>query len=219
MRAIELELPRGIRSVLDFGCGTGWVIAEAGAERVPLKVGVDFSFDAVQQAKVYEDVHWIVADGLKLPCRDSSFDVVIGHVSMPYMNTDRALAEVHRVLMPGGSFFLTFHSFYYWRERLALSWRSRNWKDLIFMGYVAGNGLLNHFGYRQQQIPWRRERFETVNTPTGVARSGRRQGFEMICTEMVPERIFFVVTGRKPGGDKAVFGAPAWSVYSRLQRS
>ena len=218
MRAIEVILPPGARSVLDFGCGTGWVIAEAGGGDVPLRVGVDYSVDAVREAKTYRGIHWVAADGLRLPCRNNSFDVVIGHVSTPYMNTDRALAEVFRVMRPGGSFFLTFHSFRYWRERLAGSLKSRNVKDIVFMGYVASNGLLNHFGFRQYQVWWRRDRFETVNTAAGVTRSARLQGFEMVATEVKVPRIFFVATGRKPGTERGVLSAPGWSAYAPLQK-
>jgi SAM-dependent methyltransferase len=217
MRAIDLVLPVGARSVLDWGCGTGWVITETAPGESRLRLGIDRSIEALQQTKRHSGIHWVAADGLNLPLRNGSFDVVVGHVSAPYMNTDRGLAELYRVLSPGGSFFLTFHNFRYWRERLAGSLKRRNWKDVAYMAYVASNGWLNHFGFRQRQLWWRPEQFETVNTAMGVARAARAQGFEMVATELLADRIFFAATGRKPSPDKRVLAAPAWSAYASLQ--
>jgi SAM-dependent methyltransferase len=56
----------------------------------------------------YPDLTFVVGDALRLPFPDASFDVVtmnfgILHVSQP----ERALAEVHRVLVPGGRLAFT----------------------------------------------------------------------------------------------------------------
>jgi ubiquinone/menaquinone biosynthesis C-methylase UbiE len=219
MRAITVTLPASARRVLDLGCGTGWMLAESGSEDIPLRVGLDYSVDSLREARKYPGICWIAGDGLNLPFRERSFDVVIGHVSTPYMDTNRTMSEIYRVLEPGGSFFLTFHSFRYWRERLAGSVRACNVKDILFMGYVAINGLLNHFGFQQHRFWLRRKRFETVNTATGVARSARSQGFDQIATESKVDRIFFVMTGRKPNGGDKVMPAPHWSAHSRLHHA
>ncbi|MBV8068728.1 MAG: class I SAM-dependent methyltransferase [Acidobacteriaceae bacterium] len=217
MRSICLRIPAA-RRVLDFGCGSGWVVAEAEYESACQVFGIDCSLQALSSAKK-RHIRLAAADGVQLPFADEAFDVVVGHVSMPYMNTRKALSEVFRVLAPGGSFFLTFHSFYYWRERLRSSVKARNWKDILFMGYVAANGFLNHHGLSQAQLWWRPSWFETVNTPRGVFRSARLAGFDMITTEDGTRRIFFAATGRKPnpsGG--VVLPAPEWSIYCGLAR-
>ncbi|MCU1292825.1 MAG: ubiE/COQ5 methyltransferase family, partial [Bryobacterales bacterium] len=63
-----------------MGCGTDWMLAESGSEDIPVRVGVDCSIDSLREAKKYPGVFWIAGDGLNLPFRDRSFDVVIGHV-------------------------------------------------------------------------------------------------------------------------------------------
>src|SRR5258708_850309 len=124
MRAIRIRIP-GAKRILDFGCGTGWFLAEAQVDGNPLRVGVDYSRESLEgtngvpriQADQSNPVCLVIADGLRLPFVDQSFDAVVGHVSMPYMDTCEAMVEVNRVLVPGGSFLLTFHSFNYLWQR------------------------------------------------------------------------------------------------------
>lgn len=216
MRAIQVRIPAAKR-VLDFGCGTGWVLGEANCESDAFRVGVDISVNALETAARSSRLNVAVADGLHLPFVDEAFDVVVGHVSMPYMNTECALQEVYRVLAPGGSVFLTFHSFFYLRQRFWSSLRAGNWKDVVFTAYMGVNGILNHLGLPQRQTFWNRSTFETVNTAAGVARTSRRRGFTLVATEHEPRRIFFVATARKPNLESgAVLPAPAWSVYRPL---
>jgi len=179
-----------------LGCGTGWVLAQAGS-RHTLRVGFDFSFDQLLEGqRQFPDLRFVQGTGLTLPFAAASIDEVIGHVSLPYMNTRTALCEVHRVLAPGGTFFLTFHSFAYVRWRLLKDLRQGQWKDMLFMGYLTVNGLLNHFAL--PQAPWFRGAFETINTTAGVTRTARQVGFDTIRIEHQPGAIFFGVTGRKP---------------------
>jgi SAM-dependent methyltransferase len=217
LRAVFVRLPPAGR-VLDFGCGTGWVISEAQTEGAPRKFGVDISQDALRAGKRADPcINFVRSDALNLPFAGGSFDIVIGHVSLPYMNTRLALREIHRVMAPGGAFFLTFHSFRGLRGRLRNSWRQRRWKDVLFSFYIALNGILNHCGLPQFQARWSRYRFETVNTPSGVCRSARAEGFVLVCAEQGAERIFFAATARKPNGDSAaVLPAPGWSAYCPL---
>jgi len=226
-RAVYVQLPPA-RRVLDFGCGTGWVLAEAETEGNPLRFGIDYSLAALRgdwgspqldKGRANPVIRFVVGDGLRLPFADGAFDVVIGHVSTPYMNTAKALGEIYRVLAPGGSLWLTYHNFYCAGERLWRSLRAGRWKDVVFTGYALINGLLNHFSLPQTQAWWRRSLFETVNTPRGVARSAAKQGFILISTEHTRRRIFFVATARKPGGEgEAVLPAPAWAVYRPLAK-
>lgn len=216
MRDVFVKLPDA-RTVLDFGCGTGWVLGEAHAEGHPYRIGIDTSFESIKQGKARNaGMVFVLADGLRLPFSDASFDVVIGHVSLPYMNTTKALQEIHRVLSPGGSCLLTFHSFHYVRKRLASSIRKGNWKDVIFMMYLAFNGFSNHLSLPQRL--WMHGIFETVNTPTGVYRAARKLGFTMISIERAAKRVFFTVTARKaPAQPGAVSAAPGWSVLWPLR--
>lgn len=219
MRAVNVQLPRA-RRVLDFGCGTGWLLAEAQQNGPGIQIGVDYSPAAVESGReLYSGISFAVADGLHLPFAAQTFDVVIGHVSMPYMNTSKALQELYRVMSPGGSLFLTFHSYAYIRDRFRMSLRRANWKDVIFSAYMATNGLLNHLSLPQMKARWSRMKFETVNTPSGVAKTARRCGFTLVSTEYEHSRIFFAVTARKPNSDlSGVLPAPGWSAHCPLAK-
>jgi len=222
LRAIDLSLPAA-RRILDFGCGSGWVLAEAAKTGSPLCVGVDYSLKSLQgigvpvqnDEAVTSDVHLVAGSGLSLPFANEVFDVVVGHVSMPYLNTRAGLQEIYRVLAPGGSILLTFHSVRYLTETLGKSLAAGHWKNVIFMGYLAVNGLLNHFSLPQTQLWWNRSVFETINTAAGISATARRAGFVMISIELVADRMFFAMTARKPGPN-GVLPAPAYAIYSKL---
>lgn len=97
--------------VLDLGCGPG-ISAFGMLDRVPDVdiVGLDLSrmmlFLAEQWQKVEPNGHrveFVRADATQLPFGDHSFDAVTGH-SFLYLlpEPERVLAEVRRVLRPGG---------------------------------------------------------------------------------------------------------------------
>jgi len=222
MRSLTVRIPKAKR-ILDFGCGTGWFLAEAQVDGDPLRIGVDYSRESLTglngipklQAGQVNPLHLASADGLHLPFPANSFDAVVGHVSMPYMNTRAALCEVYRVLAPGGSFLLTFHSFQYIRQKLWGSLMSGRWKDVVFMFYIGTNGILNHFNLPQAQVWWNSRRFETVNTHRGVQVAARKVGFIHISTEGRPNKIFFHVTAQKPNETGPVIPPPE-AIYPEL---
>jgi SAM-dependent methyltransferase len=95
--------------VLDAGCGTG-VVARAVARRAGCAVtAVDLSpvlLDAGRRLAAAEGVAVTFAEGdahdLDLP--DAAFDVVIAHTLLSHVtDPDRVLAELARVVRPGGT--------------------------------------------------------------------------------------------------------------------
>jgi SAM-dependent methyltransferase len=97
------ELLDGATSVLDVGCGEGQIARIAAADRV---VGVDPTWAqleaAVQRggAPVYAR-----AGAAKLPFASQSFDAVVACLVFEHIRAvDDAIAEVARVLRPGGRF-------------------------------------------------------------------------------------------------------------------
>lgn len=97
--------------VLDLGCGPG-ISAFGMLDRVPDLdvVGLDVSRFMLLFAEYWrrrepqgDNVRFVRADATRLPFDDTSFDVVTGH-SFLYLvpEPDRVLAEVRRVLRPGG---------------------------------------------------------------------------------------------------------------------
>ncbi len=96
--------------VLDAGIGTG-AMSAAFADNYPGAIaltGVDVSADMLTQAKQQlQNSHlsprFLQADVNSLPFADNSFDVVLAAHVLEHMATPkRTLAELHRVLKPGG---------------------------------------------------------------------------------------------------------------------
>ncbi|MFC0011725.1 class I SAM-dependent methyltransferase [Devosia nitrariae] len=112
----KAKLQSGSR-VLDIGCGPGWFWAEA-AESLPESLDIqlaDLSPGMVDEAIArvrgigrWAEVEGTVADVTELPFDDASFDAIFA-VHMLYHASDRAraIAEIARVLKPGGVAIVT----------------------------------------------------------------------------------------------------------------
>ncbi|MEA3019534.1 MAG: hypothetical protein QOI47_1058 [Actinomycetota bacterium] len=97
---------RGARRVLDVGTGEGQVArlaSSVGAERV---VGVDPTAAQITVARQRAGgPHYLRSGAGALPFADASFDAVVACLVFEHIrDVDDALAEVGRVLVPGGRF-------------------------------------------------------------------------------------------------------------------
>lgn len=88
--------------VLDVGCGSGALLRAVGRG-----IGADLSMAMLAEAK--RNLRRLVgADAERLPFRAGRFDVVVSTSSFHFWpSPERALAEIRRVLRPGGRFVLT----------------------------------------------------------------------------------------------------------------
>lgn len=102
--------------VLDIGCGPAWFWASiAGAVPLGLKLTLaDQSTGMVEEAVGrcrslgFSAVEGRVADAVELPFADGSFEAVIAmHMLYHVREQARAIAEMHRVLKPGGFLAVT----------------------------------------------------------------------------------------------------------------
>jgi SAM-dependent methyltransferase len=96
---------------LDVGCGEGHntrLLAKRGARVTAIDVSEIFIAHAAQaEADEPLGIDYRVASAVALPFADGTFDFAIGCMSfMDVPETDRVVAEAHRVLKPGG--FLQF---------------------------------------------------------------------------------------------------------------
>ena len=99
-------------SVLEVGCGTGEVALRAKARVGPSGsvAGIDPSPEMIAEARRKAarsklDIDYRVATVEALPFADATFDVVLSSLMMHHLPEDlkpRALAEIRRVLKPGG---------------------------------------------------------------------------------------------------------------------
>jgi SAM-dependent methyltransferase len=94
--------------LLDICTGTGH-LAAAAARRGAMVEGLDFAETMVAQARGnYPELTFTVGDAENLPYEAGSFDIVtcaFGHLH--FGDADRAIAEAHRLLAPGGRYGFT----------------------------------------------------------------------------------------------------------------
>ena len=89
--------------VLDACCGTG-DLAVAAEREGGLVTGLDFSGEMLERARRKSDtIEWVQGDLLELPFADGAFDAAtVGFGVRNVADLERALAELRRVLRPGG---------------------------------------------------------------------------------------------------------------------
>jgi len=103
-------------TALDVGCGTGSLAAalvrHAGLKRI---VGIDFSAAYIDHAKAHHRdprLEFQVGDACSLALPDASFDRALAHLVLHFVPTpERAIAEMVRVLKPGGRVILIAPAF------------------------------------------------------------------------------------------------------------
>jgi demethylmenaquinone methyltransferase/2-methoxy-6-polyprenyl-1,4-benzoquinol methylase len=118
-RVIELARVTRDDRVLDLACGTGDLLFEAAHARPRAMVGLDVTYRMLELARGRERrqdrrqetedrgphprAAWLTGDMTALPFRSSEFTLITtgyGLRNVPHL--DRTLAEIHRVLAPGG---------------------------------------------------------------------------------------------------------------------
>jgi len=111
-RMLALAAIRPGDKVLDIACGTGLVTVRAAEETGPMGhvVGMDISGEMVERARRRADelrlgnVFFERSGAEELPVEDSKFDVAICALGLMYVpDPALAVAEMHRVLRPGGT--------------------------------------------------------------------------------------------------------------------
>ncbi len=115
LRAVECRLMARVpltSPVLDIGCGDGH-FASIAYEGLPIDVGVDVMVRDLPEAAARQGVYRKVmfASGIALPFADASFNTVISNCVIEHIPDNGAvLAEISRVLRPGGVFATTLPS-------------------------------------------------------------------------------------------------------------
>lgn len=127
--AIIATLELDNKSLLDAGCGTGFFLSLA-AEKGATVTGTDLSESQLKVAERYlPSATYIAASTEALPFEDASFDYVCANNSVQFCsNPDKALAEIYRVLKPGGRAIITLwdepqqsDAFVYFKEFYAIT--------------------------------------------------------------------------------------------------
>lgn len=113
-----------VRRIVEIGCGNGWNMSRFAQYGRPA-IGLDTVPERVELAQAHGPA--LLSDGLALPFAGGSVDVVyIQHVLHHIGDVAGALAEVWRVLRPGGVLFLVEtvedNPIIRWGRRLYPSW-------------------------------------------------------------------------------------------------
>lgn len=106
LKALTGALPQFGKSLLDVGCGKmpykAYILANS---RVEDYVGLDIETAIEYDKAIRPDITW---NGQTMPFANASFDCVMATEVLEHCpEPGRVLAEIYRVLKPGGCFFFT----------------------------------------------------------------------------------------------------------------
>lgn len=160
LRSVETELMGGVElqpPALDVGCGDGHFAATA--YNLPIDVGVDLLSPELEEAREWRAYRQVVpASGTSLPFSDASFQTVVSNSvveHIPDLNT--ALAEISRVLAPGGTFAFTTPSEHFGEYLLGNAVMRRLGLQALGEAYVRWfDSISNHF-HRLSPAQWQRK--------------------------------------------------------------
>lgn len=185
-----------MQRILDLGCGSGDSWRKLG---LPVDHCELIGFDAVpararEACTKYASRGWLyaAARGEHLPLRDGSVDGVFANVALPYMHIPRVLAEVHRILVPGGWLQATLHTPGFTFSEMRRSFPRP--KQTLFRGFVLLNGMVLHLSGRVLALG---NVAESCQTQSGMRTALKRAGFTDIGFRTLDGR--FLVEGRRDG--------------------
>ena len=167
--------PGDAAAILDIGCGAGQTLVALGA--AGRSVGVDIDVAALRVAArgpVGNPLRVAAAQGEHLPFATGAFDYVYSRVALPYMNSPVALAEMARVLQPGGHLWLALHPIAIPAEQF----RRGNLKGKVYALYTMLNGVWFHMTGRILRLPG--GICESIQTRRGMRIALRRAGFRNV---------------------------------------
>ena len=103
---------QNLGAIADLGCGPGHISTYLNQFH-PDVFGLDFSLGCLAQAQLRNrEIPWVQGNMLALPLASGSLAGALGLYSLIHfdlLQVDCALAEMERVLRPGGSLVLGFH--------------------------------------------------------------------------------------------------------------
>ncbi len=167
---VEAVKDKKPESVLDVGCGAGQEILPFLEKTDAFCVGIDAAEELgavtrnIFTGKDFaERFSFARSFGEKLPFADSSFDVVLCRVALPYMNNRETIAEISRVMRPGGVFLLKTHAPAFYFGMIKQRWKSLNPKQIAYpLICLAGGAFHSVTGKQLRNGFWKgKEVFQT----------------------------------------------------------
>jgi len=143
-------LPAGAR-VLDVGCGTGRMVRELQA------TGLDaYGIDPWARESGLDAPRFTVGQAEAIPAPDRTFDAACAFDVLEHVDDARALAELHRILVPGGWLFASVPAHaWLWSVRDELAGHRRRYSRRMLRDRVAAAGfdVQRLFGYQALLLP------------------------------------------------------------------
>ncbi|MDI3340885.1 MAG: class I SAM-dependent methyltransferase [Sphaerobacter sp.] len=188
-------LPRTAR-VLEIGAGGGFALAALARMGFRRLVGLDLTATSLAATRQRVPAAWLVAaDAERLPLRDGSVDVVLTSDVMEHLpDLDRHLAEVARVLRPGGHYLIKtpnrrpaeayyrlrgLYDYHFWHPSMCSPGELR--RLLARHGFACAFVAPPRLTQAQcRKIPWPRLRPLAARVPIGWLPNGLRPHLEVV---------------------------------------
>ncbi len=171
---VAMAAPRAGDRLLDIACGTGNGVLLAAARGADV-VGVDTAPRLVAVARERAAAaglspELLVGDALAVPVTDGSFDIVISIFGVIFVSDPaRAMAEVARVLRPGGRAYVTA-----WVAAGPIN------DMLTVLGRAVGRATGGAQPAQPKRFPWSKtDSIRSIAEPCGLAVSTTRHELEI----------------------------------------
>jgi SAM-dependent methyltransferase len=145
---------RGKR-VLEIGCATGYHLTHSAYEGAAERCGIDIDAKAIATGrKLYPELNLLVARGEAIPFGDGHFDAVLSRIALPYMDIPSVLAEMNRVMKPGGYLFASWHDWQGIKQWLLTPGHPLTWKRALDLFYIVAASIAYRASGRIPPRPW-----------------------------------------------------------------
>jgi len=123
--------------VLDIACGVGYGSGLLHAKGCQL-IGVDYDDATVAEAReAFPAIQFETGDALALPFADASFDAIVSFETIEHVTDGQAfLAEMQRVLIPGGLLIISTPNIHYTAHP---AYHLKEYEPDEFFSLMAGN--------------------------------------------------------------------------------
>lgn len=139
-KMFELSEAGSNAEVLDIATGTG-LIAKEFLGKVNKVTGIDISHEMYKRAKGHMDeIHFSPME--KMPFDDNSFDVCVCRQGLQFVELNKAISEIYRVLKPGGVVVLC-HLTAYGDEDKEFTYKIQKLRNPARKNYFMPNDILN----------------------------------------------------------------------------
>lgn len=193
--------PAGEGLILDVGCGPGRASCKTFGE-IPATnvISLDLDLAALTKAKsLFPGRRFFCGKAESLPLKNNTFVTVFSNVALPYMDPSRALAEMYRVLRPGGRVLLAVHPLSFTWSEIVKAF-PRPW-PLLSRLFVIANGLQFYLTGTVGKIGSRTESWQSER---GMRLALRRAGFGEVVFARQEQTL--LVQAIKPPDPQATFG-------------